>query len=145
VTHGRRSFLVALAALAVAHPARARSPYPGRPEVQQFVDELVTAHGFDRARLERWLRDARYSASVERLMQPPIPFGQRNWLEYRQRYLDPRASRLERTFGRRTVPRWRGPRSSSASPPRSSSPSSESRPTSGASPATSGLSTSSRR
>jgi membrane-bound lytic murein transglycosylase B len=89
VTHGRRSFLVALAALAVAHPARARSPYLGRPEVQQFVEELVAAHGFDRARLERWLRDARYSASVERLMQPPIPFGQRNWLEYRQRYLDP--------------------------------------------------------
>jgi membrane-bound lytic murein transglycosylase B len=89
VTRGRRSFLVALAALAVARPAQARSPYLGRPEVQQFVDELVAAHGFDRTRLERWLRDARNSASVERLMQPPIPFGQRNWLEYRQRYLDP--------------------------------------------------------
>jgi len=89
VTHGRRSFLVALAALAVARPAQARSPYVGRPEVQQFVEELAATHGFDRARLERWLRDARYSASVERLMQPPIPFGQRNWLEYRQRYLDP--------------------------------------------------------
>jgi len=89
VTHGRRSFLVALAALALARPAQARSPYVGRPEVQQFVEELAATHGFDRARLERWLRDARYSASVERLMQPPIPFGQRNWLEYRQRYLDP--------------------------------------------------------
>jgi membrane-bound lytic murein transglycosylase B len=89
VTHGRRSFLVALAALAVARPAQARSPYLGRPDVQQFVEELAATHGFDRARLERWLRDARYSASVERLMQPPIPFGQRNWLEYRQRYLDP--------------------------------------------------------
>jgi len=71
------------------------------PEVQQFVEELAATHGFDRARLERWLRDARYSASVERLMQPPIPFGQRNWLEYRQRYLDPARVQAEWTSGRR--------------------------------------------
>jgi membrane-bound lytic murein transglycosylase B len=89
VTIDRRAFFAALAAIAAAAPAQAISTYLARPEVQQFVEELVTAHGFERARLERWLRDARYSASVERLMQPPIPFGQRNWLEYRQRYLDP--------------------------------------------------------
>jgi membrane-bound lytic murein transglycosylase B len=89
VTIDRRAFLATLAALATAAPAQARSTYLARPDVQQFVEELVTAHGFDRARLERWLRDARYSANVERLMQPPVPFGQRNWLEYRQRYLDP--------------------------------------------------------
>jgi membrane-bound lytic murein transglycosylase B len=85
----RRAFLAMLAALATVAPAQASSGYLARPEVKQFIDELVTTHGFDRTRLERWLRDARYSASVERLMQPPIPFGQRNWLEYRQRYLDP--------------------------------------------------------
>ena len=89
MTRDRRAFLVALVALATPVPARARSLYLGRPEVQQFIDELAAAHGFDRARLERWLRDARYSTSVERLMQPPIPFGQRNWLDYRQRYLEP--------------------------------------------------------
>ncbi|HQR55218.1 MAG TPA: lytic murein transglycosylase B [Burkholderiaceae bacterium] len=89
MTRDRRAFLIALAALATAAPAQARSPYLSRPEVQQFVDELAAAHGFDRAGLERWLREARYSASVERLMQPPIPFRQRNWLEYRQRYLEP--------------------------------------------------------
>jgi membrane-bound lytic murein transglycosylase B len=87
----RRSFVAALAAALVA-PAAARSPaqppYASRAEVRQFIDEVVAEHGFNRERVERWLNAARYSATVERLMQPPIPFGQRNWLEYRSRYLE---------------------------------------------------------
>lgn len=85
----RRTLLLSLGALALAASVQAREPYLARPDVQQFVEELVTVHGFERARLERWLREARYSGSVERLMQPPIPFGQRNWLEYRNRYVEP--------------------------------------------------------
>lgn len=85
----RRTLLLSLGALALAASAQAREPYLARPDVQQFVEELVTVHGFERVRLERWLREARYSGSVERLMQPPIPFGQRNWLEYRNRYVEP--------------------------------------------------------
>jgi membrane-bound lytic murein transglycosylase B len=87
----RRSLVAALAAALVA-PAAARNPerppYASRAEVRQFIDAVVAEHGFDRERVERWLNAARYSATVERLMQPPIPFGQRNWLEYRTRYLD---------------------------------------------------------
>jgi membrane-bound lytic murein transglycosylase B len=89
----RRSLVAALAAALVAPAAArspARSPYASRAEVQQFVDEVVAQHGFDRERVERWLNAARYSETVERLMQPPIPFGQRNWLEYRSRYLEDR-------------------------------------------------------
>jgi len=85
----RRTFLLSLGALALAASVQAREPYLARPDVQQFVEELSTLHGFERARLERWLREARYSGSVERLMQPPIPFGQRNWVEYRNRYVEP--------------------------------------------------------
>ena len=70
-------------------PAHSRAGYLARDDVQQFIDAMVASHGFERARLERWLRDARYSAMVERLMQPPIPFAQRNWLEYRNRYIEP--------------------------------------------------------
>jgi membrane-bound lytic murein transglycosylase B len=83
----RRHFLVTLAALTLAAPLHAATPYLGRDEVRAFVEELVTVHGFERKRVESWLRQARYSASVERLMQPPIPFAQRNWIEYRDRYL----------------------------------------------------------
>ncbi len=92
----RRALLLALGAACIpaqrtvaAEPDNGRTPYPARAEVQAYIDELVATQGFDRAQVERWLKGARYSAQVERLMQPAIPFGQRNWLEYRARYLDP--------------------------------------------------------
>src|SRR5262245_38600119 len=85
----RRSAMLALLALAAGARAGAANDYLARSDVQQFVDALVAEHAFDRHRVERWLRDARYSATVERLMQPPIPFGQRNWPDYRKRYLEP--------------------------------------------------------
>ncbi len=86
----RRALLVALAMMATARGAGAktRTPYLQRAEVQQFIDELLTQHGFDRPRIERWFASARYLPAVERYMQPPIAFGQRNWLDYRARYLD---------------------------------------------------------
>jgi membrane-bound lytic murein transglycosylase B len=99
----RRRFVAALAAALVA-PAAARSPapppYASRAEVRQFIDDIVAEHGFDRDRVERWLNAARYSATVERLMQPPIPFGQRNWLEYRSRYLEDKRVRAGVDFWR---------------------------------------------
>jgi membrane-bound lytic murein transglycosylase B len=89
----RRSLVAALAS-ALAAPAAARSPppppYASRSEVQRFIDEVVDEHGFDRSQVERVLNAARYSPTVERLMQPPIPFGQRNWLDYRSRYVEDR-------------------------------------------------------
>jgi membrane-bound lytic murein transglycosylase B len=85
----RRTALLTLLALAAAPVVHARTPYLARSEVRQFLDELVSTHGFDRTRVERWFRDARYSPGVERLMQPAIPFGQRNWFDYRDRYVEP--------------------------------------------------------
>ena len=80
--------LVGLGTAQAQAQAQTGTPYPARPEVQSLIEELVTQHGFDRARLGRWFAAARYSPTVERLMQPPIPFGQRNWYDYRDRYLD---------------------------------------------------------
>jgi membrane-bound lytic murein transglycosylase B len=85
----RRTALLSIVLLAMLPAAQARTSYLARSEVQQFIDELVATHGFERAQVERWLQQARYSANVERLMQPPIPFGQRNWIEYRDRYIEP--------------------------------------------------------
>lgn len=89
ISRHRRALLAALPML-VAAPlaAEVRTPYLQRAEVQQFIDELLAQHGFDRQRVERWFASARYSAAVERYMQPPIAFAQRNWLDYRARYLD---------------------------------------------------------
>ena len=82
--------LLTALALTVQLPALAetRVPYLQRTEVREFIDELTAKHGFERDRLERWFSSARYSPAVERYMQPPIAFGQRNWFDYRARYLD---------------------------------------------------------
>jgi membrane-bound lytic murein transglycosylase B len=92
--HARRRLLAAaLVSCALnALPAGAmatRTAYPARADVREFIDMLVERHGFERNRVERWLEAARYSSRVEQLMQPPVPFGQRNWLDYRARNLDP--------------------------------------------------------
>jgi len=86
----RRTWLAAALAVAVAPAAwaAAGTPYLQRAEVRQFIDELVALHGYERLRIEQWFAAARYSPAVERYMQPPIAFAQRNWLEYRARYLD---------------------------------------------------------
>jgi len=86
----RRKWLAAALAVAVTPTAWAATdtPYLQRAEVRQFIDELIALHGFERPRIEQWFAAARYSPAVERYMQPPLAFGQRNWLEYRARYLD---------------------------------------------------------
>ena len=102
--HVRRRALLAALLSGLVVPAVARSParppYASRTEVQQFIDELVAQHGFERARVEGWLNAARYSETVERLMQPPIPFGQRNWVEYRSRYLEDQRVQVGADFWR---------------------------------------------
>ena len=96
----RRALLAALTLTMMlpAAIAQERLPYLQRPEVQQLIDELTTQHGFERKRVERWLSQARYSPAVERYMQPPIAFGQRNWLDYRARYLDDTRVQLGAAF-----------------------------------------------
>ena len=99
----RRALVAALLA-AAAVPAVARGTirpsYASRGDVQPFIEELVERHGFERASVERWLDAARYLEAVERLMQPPIPFGQRNWLEYRARFLEDRRIEAGAAFWR---------------------------------------------
>lgn len=90
ISRKRRALLMALATMATMRGALAesRAPYLQRAEVRQFIDELLAQYGFERKRIERSFANARYSPMVERYMQPPIAFAQRNWLEYRARYLD---------------------------------------------------------
>ena len=83
-----RILLMAFTWTALPVLAESRAPYLQRAEVREFIDELTSKHSFERDRLERWFSQARYSPEVERYMQPPIAFGQRNWFDYRARYLD---------------------------------------------------------
>ncbi|MEG0820508.1 MAG: lytic murein transglycosylase B, partial [Burkholderiaceae bacterium] len=95
----RRDLLALLAfaaapALAAPRKAAKKKPEPAapaystRPEVAAFIAEMVETQGFDAATLARVLDAARYSAQVEKLMQPPMAYGIRNWFNYRSRFLD---------------------------------------------------------
>ncbi len=95
ISHHRRALLTAIACLLSTPRAGAetRTPYLQRAEVRQFIDTFIAQHSFERERIEHWFSQARYSSAAERYMQPPIAFGQRNWFDYRARYLD--ESRIE--------------------------------------------------
>ena len=92
----RRRLLMAGASAALlpfVPPLRAQSssalPYPQRPEVREFIDELVQRHGLDRSFVERAFAQARYSPQAERLTTPSTqPAAARNWTDYRTRNVD---------------------------------------------------------
>ena len=71
-------------------PAPAQGPlYATRPEAMQFADDVAARRDLDPA----WVRDAigqaRYNATVARLMQPPAKAFVKNWRVYRSRFIDP--------------------------------------------------------
>lgn len=69
-------------------PAPAAPTYSSRPEVQAFIAGFVAEHGGEAGALAQVLDAARYSAQVEKLMQPPMAYGVRNWFKYRERFLE---------------------------------------------------------
>ena len=64
-------------------------PYASRPEVMQFADDLAARRDLDPSWVRNAIGQAKYSATVVRLMQPaPKPFV-KNWRVYRSRFIDP--------------------------------------------------------
>lgn len=108
----RRSFVKHLVTLALGAsvPALARAqgaafiPYSRRETVQVFIDAVAARNDLSRRWIERAFAQGQYLPAVERLMQPPIPFGQRNWREYRARYVDERRIREGVAFQRAQRP-----------------------------------------
>ena len=75
---------------AVAMPPSALGPlYATRVDAMQFADDVAARRDLDPA----WVRDAigqaRYNATVVRLMQPPTKAFVKNWRVYRSRFIDP--------------------------------------------------------
>jgi len=78
-----------LAALVLSAGAIHAQTYADRDEVREFVNEMVTRHGFKRRDLERIFAQATYQDSVVTLMTP-LPPGERSWQSYRANFLTPR-------------------------------------------------------
>jgi membrane-bound lytic murein transglycosylase B len=65
--------------------------YGDRPEDRQFIEDMVSRHGFDREALSYIFQRAQYQPSVIKAISPPpsnTP-GVRSWLRYRSRFVEP--------------------------------------------------------
>lgn len=63
--------------------------YDQRPEVRQFIDELVARDGFVRAELVDLFAHARYNDSAAALMNPTAASPPPTWSDYRARFVEP--------------------------------------------------------
>jgi len=63
--------------------------YATRPEVMLFADDLAARRNLDPAWVRNAIGQARYSATVARLMQPAAKPFVKNWRVYRSRFIDP--------------------------------------------------------
>jgi membrane-bound lytic murein transglycosylase B len=70
-------------------PSPKTTPYASRPEVMAFADALASRNQLDPAWVRQTLSQARYNATVARLMQPSAKPFVKNWTVYRSRFIDP--------------------------------------------------------
>lgn len=57
--------------------------------VQQFEDEMVTKHGFNRAELDTLFGQARLLETAVQLVKPAPPGKPKNWQAYSSRFIEP--------------------------------------------------------
>ncbi|UMR33179.1 lytic murein transglycosylase B [Massilia sp. MB5] len=58
-------------------------------EVQQFLDEMVAKHGFERKELDAMLQQVRYVDAAVQLVKPAPPGKPKNWHAYSSRFIEP--------------------------------------------------------
>jgi membrane-bound lytic murein transglycosylase B len=58
-------------------------------DVQQFFDEMVARHGFQRPELENLFLEMRYIDSAVQLVKPAPPGKPKNWQAYSSRFIEP--------------------------------------------------------
>lgn len=96
----------ALLGLPRAHAQPAKdTPYVQRDDVRQFANELAQRHGWREAWVLSVLSQARYQATVTRLIMPRSVATPRNWSMYRARMVEPVRLKAGLAFWR-THERW---------------------------------------
>ncbi len=76
------------AVLAAKKPAAEVRTYADRADVDIFISEMVTKHGFIETELKTLFGKANYLDYVPRLMNPAPPGFKRSWTVYRSRFID---------------------------------------------------------
>ena len=64
--------------------------YGQRDDVMRFADEVADRHGLDAASVRDALAQARFVPSVTRFIMPPPAGTAKNWMAYRDRFVEPR-------------------------------------------------------
>lgn len=64
--------------------------YAGRPEIDEFAARLNSNEGLDPAWVIKSVSAARYQASVAKLIMPAGPGTAKNWMAYRDRFIEPK-------------------------------------------------------
>ena len=88
--------LAAMAAMAAMVAFGAAAPAPGggpgnygtRPQVRQFIAEMVDRHGFVQRDLRKLFSRARYQPAILRAMSPPPGAPQKSWQNYRALFVN---------------------------------------------------------
>jgi len=84
-----KRWIGALAAGVCTVSAAAQPGFADRPEVQAFIAEMSSRHGFVSKELELLFERARFDPDVIRLITPK-PEGERSWQAYRANFLNER-------------------------------------------------------
>ena len=91
-----RAAKTALAAGAAGAAVAAATPIDGEHvnflewmPVREFVNEMVTQRGFERAALESLFRQVRFVDSAVQLVKPAPPGKPKNWQAYSARFIEP--------------------------------------------------------
>jgi membrane-bound lytic murein transglycosylase B len=58
-------------------------------EISQFLDDMATRHGFERAELEALMAKVRYVEAAVTLIKPAPPGKPKNWQAYSERFIEP--------------------------------------------------------
>lgn len=72
--------------------------YSDRPEVQQFIGEMVGEHGFDADALTDLFATIRPVPRAIDFIKPPADPGIRSWQKYRSRFIEPKRIKAGKQF-----------------------------------------------
>ena len=90
----------------LARPDRPPAPvqrYANQPAVRQFIEQMVTQHGFVGRELEALFRKAVYQPEIVRAMTPPAEAPARSWQAYRALFVTPQRIEAGLRFRERNV------------------------------------------
>jgi membrane-bound lytic murein transglycosylase B len=82
--------LIPTSALAAPAPPVDRYSYPTRPEVREFVAEMVQRHGFAEQALLAFFRGAKRQPEILAAIRPPVSPRTRSWQHYRPIFVNDR-------------------------------------------------------